>query len=59
MKGNVMLQIQTKISFWVQNKPRVIIWTEMKDFHVKTCEKDVFFLNKIWQILLKEKKTHK
>ena len=41
-KHNVILQIQTKISFKVQNKPRVIIWTQMRDFEVKTCEEKVF-----------------
>jgi hypothetical protein len=42
-KDNVMLQIKTKISFWVQNKPRVIIGTQMRDFDVKTCEHKVLF----------------
>ena len=37
-----MQGIQTKISFWVLNKPRVIIWTQMRDFEVKTCEEKVF-----------------
>ena len=40
-KDNVILQIQTKVSFFVQNKPRVIIWTEMRDFEVKTREENV------------------
>jgi hypothetical protein len=40
-KNIVMVQIQTKISFWFQNKPRVIIWTQMRDFEVKTSEEKV------------------
>ena len=40
-KDNVMLQIHTKILFWAQNKPRVIISTQMRDFEVKTCEENV------------------
>ena len=43
-KDNLILQIQTKISFWVQNKLRVFIWIEMRDFEVKISEE--IFLNK-------------
>ena len=42
-----MLQIQTKISFWVLNKPRVIIWTQMKDFEIKTCEEKFWVKSKV------------
>ena len=37
-KEIVKVQIQTKISFWFQNKPRVIIWIQMRDFEVNTSK---------------------
>ena len=43
---NERLMVKTKSiknSFRVQNKPRVLIWTQMRDFDDKTCEDKVLF----------------